>query len=199
VGVTYSPHKNSIILKRVEAPTEKKKFNRAREVYSITQKVSLMQTLEGRRRKFSGPQVAHCCCKHTGNSRLRSPVVTRTNPTAPKPREESAIRNDEPFEMPMEPEEHRLVFKNTACVMARLRDHVCGMVVYNNSVFYLCVQHRFHYNVFVTEESTTSLVQFQACELTRRGRRKSCLRQKGFRLSPSANLERVRHPHAMVL
>jgi len=160
VGVSSSPHKNSIILKWVEAPKKKKKFNRAREVHSITQKLSFIQTLDSRRRKFSGPQVDLYCCKYTANSRLRSQVVTRPKPTAPKPRDKSAIRDEEHFGIPMEPDEHRLVFKNTAYVIAWLRDRFCGMVVYNSSISYLCVQCHFHYTVFVNEESTTSLVQF---------------------------------------
>lgn len=194
MGVTSSPHKSSIILKRAEAPTKKKKFNRAREFHSITQKLSFIQTLEGRRRNFSGPQVAHYCPKCTRNSRLRSPVVTRPKPMAPKPRARYGTRSLS-----------EIVWNAMNIVWflktphARLRDRVCGMVVCNSTVSSLCVQRHFHYNVFVTEESTTSQVQFQACELNRRGRRKSCLRQKGFGLSPSANSERVRHPQAMVL
>ena len=69
-GVSSSPHNNSIFLKRGEAPKKKKKFNRAREVHSITQKLSFIQTLDGRRRKSSGPRVAHSSSSSVGATTL---------------------------------------------------------------------------------------------------------------------------------
>ena len=51
---------------------------------------------------------------------------------------------------------------------AWLRDCDCGMMVFCAS------QRYFPYNVLVTEESSTGVVRFQACELYRRERQKPC-------------------------